>query len=157
MADAFIIALILSPAVLTFLLKSNAAMGFLALCVGFVLSTSVIGDLKQLLSEMNLSVTNSTLALTLMILPLALTLLLTRKSNSKGLKLWIQIAIAVLAGGLLALSVAPVVNADWLDLSKSDIWKNLIKIQSAVIGAGAFLSLSTIWLGSSKVRGKKHK
>lgn len=152
----FIIALILSPAVLTFLLKSNAALGFLALCVGFVLSTSVIGDLKQLLSEMNLSVTNSTLAITLLVLPLVLTLLITRKSNSKGLKLWLQLLVALTAGGLLALSVTPVINADWLDLSKSEAWKNLLKIQSGIIGAGALLSFALVWL-SSKSRGKKHK
>lgn len=132
-------------------------MGFLALCVGFVLSTSVIGDLKQLLSEMNLSVTTSTLAITLTVLPLVLTLLLTRKSNSKGLKLWLQLLVALLAGGLLALSVAPVINTDWLDLAQSGVWKNLIKIQSGVIGAGAFLSLVLVWFASSKFRGKKRK
>ncbi|HLG90709.1 MAG TPA: hypothetical protein VI336_00890 [Candidatus Saccharimonadales bacterium] len=157
MTDAFIIALILSPAVLTFLLKSNAALSFLALCAGFVLSTSVIGDLRQLLSEMNLSVTNSTLAITLITLPLVFTLLLTRKTNTRGFKLWIQLLAALLAGGLLALSVAPVINATWLDLSGSNVWQNLIKAQSGVIGAGAFLNLLLVWLGGSKLHGKKHK
>lgn len=157
MTDALIIALILGPAVLTFLLKSNAALGFLALCVGFVLSTSVIGDLRQLLSEMNLSVTNSTLAITLLVLPLVLTLLITRKSNSRGFIRWLQLLAALLAGGLLALTAAPVINADWLNLAKSDIWKNLLKIQSGVIGAGAFLSLVAVWFASSKSHGKRHK
>ncbi|MEX0881335.1 MAG: hypothetical protein WEC17_01515 [Candidatus Saccharimonadales bacterium] len=156
MTDAFIIALILSPAVLTFLLKSNAALSFLALCVGFVLSTSVIGDLRQLLSEMNLSVTNSTLAITLITLPLVFTLLLTRKANTRGLRLWTQLLTALLAGGLLALSIAPVITTGWLDLSKSEVWKNLIKIQSGVIGAGALLSFALVWLNASKF-GKKHK
>ena len=155
MTDAFIVALIFSPVVLTFLLKSNAALGFLALCVGFVLSTSVIGDLKQLLSEMNLSVTNSTLAITLLVLPLVLTLLLTRKSNRRGLRLWLQLLAALGTGGLLALSVAPVINAAWLDLSDSDVWKNLLKIQSGVIGAGALLSFTLVWLGA--VKSKKHR
>jgi len=157
MTDAFLAALILSPVVLTFLLKSNAALSFLALCVGFVLSTSVIGDLKQLLSEMNLSVTNSTLAISLLVLPLVLTLLLTRKSNTKGLKLWLQLLAALGTGGLLALSVAPVINASWLDLSKSDVWDNILKIQSGIVGAGALLSFALVWLGSSKLHRKKHK
>ncbi|MBI4033861.1 hypothetical protein HY379_02570 [Candidatus Saccharibacteria bacterium] len=157
MTDAFLVALIISPAVLTFLLKSNAALSFLALSAGFVLSTSVIGDLRQLLSEMNLSVTNSTLAITLLLVPLVLTLLLTRKSNSHGPKFWFQLLAGLGTGGLLALSLAPVVNADWLDLSKSDVWKNLIKVQSGIIGAGAALSLFTVWFNSAKPHAKKHK
>jgi hypothetical protein len=35
MSDALLAVMILLPAVLTFLLKSNAAIGFLALCGGF--------------------------------------------------------------------------------------------------------------------------
>src|SRR3989338_5344846 len=102
MADVVLVALVLSPALITFLLKSNAALGFLTLCTGFVLSTSVIGDLKQLLSEINLSVTQSTLGLILLVVPLTVTLLLTRGSAKRGLKFWMQIVAALLTGGLLA-------------------------------------------------------
>jgi Na+-transporting methylmalonyl-CoA/oxaloacetate decarboxylase beta subunit len=78
MANVILAVLLFAPLVITFLLKSNAALSFMALCVGFVLSTSVIGDLKHLLSEINLSATNSTLALVILIAPPVITLLLTR-------------------------------------------------------------------------------
>jgi hypothetical protein len=155
MTEAVLAALIISPVLLTYFLKSNAALGFLALCAGFVLSTSVIGELKQLLSQMNLSVTNSTLAITLLVLPLGITLLITKRANIKGFKRWLQLLVALLGGGLLALSVAPLINAGWFDLSDSAIWDNLLKIQAGVVGAGAFLSFVLVWIGS-KSNAKKH-
>ncbi|HLG90625.1 MAG TPA: hypothetical protein VI336_00455, partial [Candidatus Saccharimonadales bacterium] len=81
MNDAVLGAIILAPVLITLLLKSDAALGFLTLCAGFVVSTSAIGDLKRLLSETNLSVTESTLGLILLTVPLTITLLVTRKSN----------------------------------------------------------------------------
>lgn len=156
MPDIVLIILILAPAIITYLLKSNAALGFLALCVGFVLSTSVIGDLKHLLSETNLSVTSSTLGIALLVLPLLLTLLLSRKSHQRGLLFYAQLVCALLAGGLLTLSAGPLINSTVsFNLMDSSIWTNLQKYQAAIIGAGAFLSLMLVWLGSAH-RSKKH-
>ena len=143
--------MILGPAVLTFLLKSNAALSFLVLCAGFVLSTSVIGDLKNLLSQLNLSTASSTIGILLLAVPLVLTLLLTRASAGKGLKFWLQLAAALCAGGLLALSVGPVLgSSSQFDVTNSSFWSNLQKIQSEVIGIGALISLLLIWFGGLK-------
>ena len=156
MADVVLGALILGPLVLTYFLKSNAALGFLTLCTGFVLSTSVIGDLKQLLSEINLSVTQSTLGLILLILPLTITLVLSRSSKKKGLTFWAQLAVALCAGGLLVLSVAPILaTSSDFDLSSSKFWDQLEGMQSMVIGLGGVLSFILIWSGGIK-KPKKH-
>lgn len=156
MPDIVLAALVLGPAVITYFLKSNAALGFLALCAGFVLSTSVIGDLKHLLSETNLSVTNDTLGIALLVLPLLLTLLLSRKSHAKGLALYANLIAALLSGGLLALSAGPLINSTVsFNVLDSSFWTQLEKYQSAIIGAGALISLLLVWLGTGH-HAKKH-
>lgn len=156
MPDIVLAALVLGPAVITYFLKSNAALGFLALCAGFVLSTSVIGDLKHLLSETNLSVTNDTLAIALLALPLLLTLLLSRKSHARGIIFYAQLLCALMAGGLLALSAGPLINSTVsFNILDSSFWTQLEKYQSAIIGAGALISLLLVWLGASR-HSKKH-
>lgn len=154
MANILLAALLLGPFALTLILKSNAALGFLVLCTSFVLNTSVIGDLKNLLSQLNLSTTSTTLAIVLLAVPLVITMLLTRRSSRKGLKPLIHLVIALCAGGLLALSIVPILSSSLQsDLISSSFWSNLQKIQSEIIGIGALLSLLLIWFSS----GKHHK
>jgi|SRR3989344_4438139 len=156
MIDVVLASLILGPAAITYLLRSNAALGFLALCTGFVLSISVIGDLKQLLSEINLSIAQSTLGLILLFVPLFITLLLARGSKRSGLTFWLQLVVALCAGGFLVLSVAPILaSSSEFDLSKSNFYDQLEKVQSLVIGLGAALSLMLIWL-TGVHKPKKH-
>lgn len=158
MPDAILGALILGPLALTFLLKSNAAMGFLTLCAGFVLSTSAVGGLKQLLNQMDLTVTETTLALTLVVVPLILTLILVRSPSREGFMFYMQLLAALAAGGLLALSVGPLIGSSTdIDLEVSEVWKNLQNFQATVIGAGALLSFLLVWLsGFQHHRKKKH-
>lgn len=157
MTDVILGALILAPVVLTLILKSNAALGFLALCAGFVLSTSAVGDLKQLLNEMDLSVTETTLALAFIALPLLVTLLLVRGSAKRGIQFILQLLVALAAGGLLALSIAPLLgHSSEFDLRTSKIWENIQSIQAGVIGIGALLSLVLIWVGGFSHSRKKH-
>lgn len=155
MAEILLAVMIFGPLALTFLLKSNAALGFLVLCTGFVLSTSVIGDLKNLLSQLNLSTTSSTIGILLLIVPLVLTLLLTRGSAGKGFKFWLQLATALCTGGLLALSVGPILgSSSQFDVTASSFWTSLQKTQSEVIGIGALISLLLIWFGGRGRHGK---
>ena len=159
MVDVILASLLLAPLLLTFLLRSNAALSFLALCVGFVLSTSVIGDLKHLLSEINLSTTNSTLALVILLAPPLITLLLTHKSTPRKGLFWLQLLAAAGVGGLLTLATAPVVDeSSNLNLTSSTIWDNLQKAQSGIVGGGALISLLVVWLTHLKhPKAKKHK
>jgi hypothetical protein len=157
MAEILLAVMIFGPLGLTFLLKSNAALGFLVLCAGFVLSTSVIGDLKHLLSQLNLSTTSSTIGIILLTVPLVLTLLATRGSAGRGIKFWLQLTAALCGGGLLALSVGPILSSSsQFDVTTSSFWTNLQKIQSEVIGIGALISLLLIWFGGFRHFGK-HK
>lgn len=158
MPDIALAFLIFLPLVITFFLKSNAGLGFLTLCLGFVLTTSVIGDLKHLLSEKNLTVTNETLAIALVLIPFLLTLVLTRKSAGKDFTLGFQLVASLFAGGLLALTIGPLLNsAGQLDITSSAMWPNLVKAQAVIIGIGSFLSLLLVWFSSGiKKHSKKH-
>lgn len=149
--------LVFGPLLITYFLKSNAALGFLALCVGFVLSTSVIGDLKHLLSETNLSVSGQTLGLVLVLLPLIVTLLITRSHNQrKGVGLIVQLVCALCAGGLLALSLGPIlITSSQFNITSASLWKDITKAQAVIIGAGSLLSLLAIWSHNFKIH-KKH-
>jgi hypothetical protein len=151
MATVILAALVLGPLLLTFLLKSNAALSFLALCA----------DLENLTGQLNFSINSSTLNLVLLILPLVLTLLLTRKSFTKKGGLLLHGLIALCAGALLALVGVPLlsdsVRANFAD---SNLWTDLQKIQASVVGAGVFLSLVVLWAKSLKktsLKDKKHK
>jgi hypothetical protein len=152
MTEATLAVLIFGPLVITYFLKANAALAFLALCAGFVLNTSVIGNLKQLLSQMNLSLTNETLGLALLLVPLILTLLLTRRhSHHKSLLFFCQLLAALAAGGLLALSAGPLLAGSAnFNFTNTSFWDNLTKIQAGVIGIGAAISLILIWLSNFK-------
>lgn len=156
MADIALGVLIFAPLVITYFLKSNAALSFLVLCASYVLNVSVIGDLKHLLSETNLSLTNETIGLTLIFLPLVITLLLSRRSTSHDLMLFWQLIAALALGGLLALSVGPLLaSSGQFDVTSSKFWNGLNSVQAWIIGGGALLSLVLTWFGGIK-HAKKH-
>lgn len=157
MTDILLISMIVLPVLTTFFLKSNAALAYLVVCVGFVVSTSAVGDLKHLLNQMDLSVTETTLALVILLLPLILTLLLLRGAPSHGFRFMLQLVVAACAGALLALLIGPLLNASaQIRLADSTIWPTLQSFQAPLIGAGALLSLLVIWFGGLK-HSKKHK
>lgn len=153
MTDIVLAAIVLAPAALTFLLKSNAAAGFLTVCMGFVLSVSVIGDLQHLLGQMDLSASESNIAVIVLTAPLLLTLLFTRRSAGSGIKYYLQLLAALCAGALLALSLDQIIS--W-QAAGSQLWEGLQSLQSVVIGVGAFLSLLLIWTAKTP-HTKKHK
>lgn len=161
MADVILAALVLVPALLTWLLKSNAALSFLALCAGFVVISFAGTDLENLTGQLNFSINSGTLNLALLVLPLLFTLLFTKHAFTGGAIRLLHMAIALCAGGLLALIAIPLLSGSVrANFADSKLWMDLQNIQSEVIGAGVFLSLVLIWANSlkkSSIKAKKHK
>jgi hypothetical protein len=160
MADILLGVLALGPLTITLLLKSNAALSFLSLCAGFVVISFAGTDLENLTGQLNFSINSGTLNLALLALPLLLTLLFTKKSYKDKPALIFHAAIALCAGGLLALVGIPLLSESVrANFAGSEPWSQLQHAQGAVIGAGVFLSLATVWLTSGKKHGglKKHK
>ncbi len=146
MADVILAALVLGPVVLTFLLKSNAALSFLALCAGFVVICFAGADLKNLTGQLNFKINSSTVNLIVLSVPLVLTLLLTRRTFSGGAARIFHLAVALCTGALLALLAVPLLGGSIrANFAHSNLWSDLRNIQSPAIGAGVFLSLIMVW------------
>jgi hypothetical protein len=162
MTDALLAVLILMPAVLTFFLKSNAALGFLALCGGFAATTLSGSDIDHLVGQTRItSLTSNNIDLALLIAPLLLTLLFTYRSITSKSSRYFSLVPALCAGGLLAAVAAPMFNdALQANVTDSAIWKHVKDIQSYIVGAGLLSSLLLGWSGGfhhAKPRGKHHK
>ncbi len=162
MADVLLAILILLPAVLTLFLKSNAALGFLALCGGFAAITLSGSDIQHLVGQTKItSLTSNDVDLGLLLAPLLLTLLLTFKSLSGKLQPLLQVLPALCAGGLLAVVAGPMFNSALnVDITSSPFWKDLQNIESYIVGLGLLSSLLLVWsasVGHVKAHSKKHK
>ena len=157
MADVILAALIFSPVLLIFVLKSNAALGYLSLAGAFTLITLGSAELKDLTGHLDVSIDAGTLNLILLIVPLLFTLLLTRKAFAGQVKTILHLAAALCSGVLLALVSVPLLNASArTNFADSWGWENLQKVQVPVVAAGFLLSLFLVW--SNKPRhAKKHK
>lgn len=158
MAEVFLAILILLPAVLTYLLKSDAAASFLALCGGFALFTLSGSDIEQLLGKTRItSLTSNNVDIALLVLPLFLTLLLTYRSVTSKNRRYFQLAPALCAGALLAVVAGPMLGDSLsFNLSNSAVWKNLHNAQTYILAAGLVSSLLLIWSGGRARHGRKH-
>jgi len=164
MAEALLATLLLLPAVISYFLKSNAAVSFLALCGGFAVSTLSGSDIQHLFGQTKItSLTSDDISLLLLALPLIFSLLFTfRAISSRGIRLAHAVP-AICAGGLLAAVSAPTFsNALNINLAHSPLWKDLQSAQSYIVGAGLLVSLLLVWSSGfgharSHKHGKKHK
>ena len=162
MANALLAVLVLAPVILAYLLKSNAASAFLALCGGFAAITLSGSDIEHLFGKTKItSLTSNDVDLILLLAPLLLTLLLTFKSVSVGKLRLGQLLPALCAGALVAVIGAPMLSDSLnVNVASSPFWKDLQNIQSYVIAVGLLSSLLLIWSGGfthAKSHSKKHK
>ena len=158
MPNFLLAVLIFAPVAITLLLKSNAAQAFFALCASFTVISFAGADLADLTKNLSFQIDNTTLNLVLLVVPLLLTLLFSRKAFSGSHRLLLNLVIAFCAGVLLALVAVPLLSESArLDFAGNNFWNNLQKIQTPVIAGGAGLSLILTWLGKSLHHPKKHK
>ncbi|HET7827795.1 MAG TPA: hypothetical protein VFK97_02930 [Candidatus Saccharimonadales bacterium] len=158
MTDVYLAILVLWPAVLTYLLKSNAASAFLALCGGFTLFTLSGSEVVQLIGKTRItSLTSNNVDLALLVLPVLLTLLLTYKSITAKNSRYFQLIPALCAGGLLATVAGPMLSSALsIDFSQSQAWGHLRNAQTYIVAVGLISSLLLLWTGHSR-HSSKHK
>jgi hypothetical protein len=164
MDEALLAVLALLPAVLSYLLKSNAALSFLALCGGFAAITISGSDVQHLIGKTKItSLSSNDIDIILLIAPLILTLFFTIRSVTSAKLRLVHLVPALCAGGMLAIIAGPmlsdVVNSD---ISKLTFWKDLQNLESWIVGAGLMASLLLVWSSGfthakSHSHGKKHK
>jgi hypothetical protein len=160
MTDALLVILVLLPAVLAFLLKSNAALAFLALCGGFAAITLSGSDIQHLIGQTKItSLTSNNVDLALLLASLLFTLLFTYRSVTSKNGRYFSVVPALCAGGLLAVVAAPMFSdALQTNITDSKFWHDLQNAQSYIVATGLLVSLLLIWAGGFKHgHSKKHK
>ena len=148
-------AIVLAPVAALILLRANAALVFLSLCAGSVLSTYAAQDVTALVQMFSAHAPGAVTAsenvkLVLLILPAALTTILMIKTVKKK-SLIFNALPAVGVGFLAALLVVPLLPIGVrFNITGSSFWEQGQQIQGYVIGLTASVSLLTIWMQRPK-------
>lgn len=146
------------PALGIFVMRSNAAIVFLALCAGSILLKYIGEDAALLLHSFvphGSVVYDEVLSITLLLLPAVLTAFFLRKSLS-GPKALINLVPALAAGCLVALSVVPLLSEITRNnIMNTHLWTVLTQFQDLIVGLGILTSLFLLW--ASQKKSKEHK
>ncbi len=149
-----VIGLVLLPIVVIMLLRINATMVFLGLCLGYVLTQFLGNDAKSFAQTFlgHVSVSTSVMKLILLLFPAVFTALFMVRSV-RGTKLIINLLPALGVGCLLTLFVVPLLPPGISHaITSMKIWHQAIRLQDLIIGLSALASLLTLWL----LRPKRH-
>ncbi len=143
-----IIALLAPFAILT-VLRINAAMAFLSLCLGYVLVELVAKDTNSLISFLaphTGSMSQTTWRLVILLAPLALTSLIMVFSIKGHLKSMFN-ALPAAATSIMAVLLAVPLFTPGLRyaIQSQPLWQQVNRGQALVISTGAFISLLFLW------------
>jgi len=158
-------AIVLVPVVVLMLLRVNAAIVFLSLCLGAVLVQFTANDANDFLTTFSSShtvtsvtTTNSNIKIALLLLPVILTTIFMIKTIHGKSRLLLNILPAVGVGLLGALLVVPLLPPDMAhDIIDSSLWSEVQKAQALIVGSSALVCLLVLWLQRPKTGGHKRK
>ncbi len=151
--------IILAPIALVMLLRVNAAILFMSLCVGEVLVQYVGSDATSLIaifSSHSTQLSTSTIKIALLFVPAILTALFMFHSV-RGTRLILNIIPAIAVGTFTALLVEPLLSKSMqMTLEKSTIWHQFLNAQTLIVGVGALVSLLFLWIQHHGSRHSEH-
>jgi hypothetical protein len=153
---------LLAPLVILTILRINAVMVFLGLCLGEVMLKYVGGDansvLHFLLPHASGNVSSSTLDLTLLLGPAAATaffMVFSVKGKIRTLINILPAAGASLLGVLLAVpALAPGLR---FAIEGQSLWQTMLRAQDLIVGVSALMSLVYLWTQRPHHREKEGK
>lgn len=158
--NVFLLGAIAIPIVLFTLLRINAALVFLSLCLGAVLVQYVGGEANSLVSlffEDVGSVSASTLQLVLVLAPAIVTCVVTVFSIRGKVKTLLNLITAAGASALAFLLVVPLLpHGVRVEVQSQDIWQFVTQAQAFLVGVGALVSLAFLWTQRRNLRHNKH-
>lgn len=161
--DLALIVSLLAPALVMALLRINAALVFLSLCLGAVLVQYVAGEANSLITLFSKeagTVSASTMQIILLLAPAVVTCVVTVFSVHGKLKILLNAVPALAASALAVLLVVPLLpNGVRFELETEQVWWMLVKSQALIVGMGAIVSLAFLWMqrGSFKHHDKRRK
>jgi hypothetical protein len=163
-------AIVIIPVVLLMVLRINAALVFLSLCLGDVLVQFVAGDASSFFSLLSSShvttpihTSNNNVDLVLLLFPVVLTALFMIKTVRGGPRLLLNVLPSAGVGMLGALLIVPLLPAGLSsNIINSSLWSQGQRAQDLIVGASALACLLVLWLqrpktGGEGKHGKKHK
>lgn len=161
--------LVLGPVVLLSLLRVNAALVFLSLCLGAVLTRFLGPDANYLINLVSTqapqatSLSQSTLQLILLGIPPVLTIFFMLRTIPKGFGQVLNLFPALGAGFLTALLAVPLLpTSNARAVMATGLWQQAAGFQDLIVGGSALLCLFALLslrprAGEHGKRGKKHK
>jgi hypothetical protein len=156
-------AIALTPVVLLMLLRINATLVFLSLCLGNVLVQFVSPDVHDFLtlfsakSAHNISATDQTIKVALLFLPVVLTAVFMIKTVRGNGKLFLNLLPSAGVGLLTALLVVPLLPGGVShNLASTSLWDQTSKAQDLIVGLSALICLFVLWLQRPKTGDDKH-
>jgi hypothetical protein len=159
----FIGAFILIPLAVLFWFRINAAIVFLSLCLGDVLTQFVSPDAHEFLALFSAHVAkgvdagNDSVKILLLLLPVVLTSLFMIKTV-KGNNKYLNILPAIGVGVLVALLLTPLLPAHLsATIISSKPWLHIKNNQALVVSISAIVCLGTLFIQRPKTPHEKEK
>jgi len=147
--DLILISALVVPTLLFLVLRVNAAMVFLSVCLGAVLVDHVAGDASMIVgsfSPKTNSLSESTIELALLLIPAIVTTIVTLLSIHGKLRVVLNIFPAAAASMLLVLLAVPMLSRGLaFNLMHQNTWRVLSNAEASVVGVGAMVSLFFLW------------
>lgn len=162
-------AIVLIPVILLMVLRINAALVFLSLCLGNVLVQFVASDASTWLTTFTSShtttvvtTTNSNIKLALLLLPAVLTAIFMIRTVNDNVRLALNLLPAAGVGLLGALLIVPLLSPNVSrDIVASNLWWQAQQSQNVIIALSAVVCLVVLWMQRPKTGGfskhRKHK
>jgi hypothetical protein len=158
-------AIVVTPAVILMVLRINAALVFLSLCLGNVLVQFVASDASSWLTTFSsahtttvVTTTNSNIKIGLLLLPALLTAIFMIRTVKDGPRLLLNLLPAIGVGLLGALLVVPLLSPGTShDIIASPLWSNAQQAQNLIIGLSAVVCLIVLWMQRPTAGHKHHK
>jgi hypothetical protein len=147
--DFQLIIALLVPLVVLTVLRINAAMAFLSVCLGYVLVELVAKDANSLISFLapkTGSLSQTTWQLATLLLPVALTSVIMVFSIKGKLRVSLNVLPAAATSVLIVLLAVPLCTPGLrFAIQAEALWHYLNQAQALTVGAGAFISLLFLW------------
>jgi hypothetical protein len=149
-------AITIVPIILLMVLRVNAALVFLSLCLGDVLVQFASKDVNMLTSVFSAHSPgtvpdNNTIKLILLFLPVVLTIIFMIKTVKGHGKLLLNLLPAAGVGVLSALLAVPLLPLSTkLGIINSPIWTQGQQFQGYIVGLSATVCLLTVWMQRPK-------
>jgi hypothetical protein len=159
-SEITLLALIAIPIIFLMVLRVNAALVFLSLCLGDVLVQFVSSDASSIMTAMGIHLGAQTIKLFLLTIPLILTTIFMVRTVKGTSRLALNVFPAAGVGFLGALLVVPLLPPGTThNVTNSNLWTQVQSAQTTIVTLSTLMCLLVLWLQRPKAEskhGKKH-